>query len=69
MSEYDKKNIGLIIGGHGDWFTAKLIRLIRDADLSNRRKLFSVFPDEVRAVNIFHYGVDGAAMLESQWSE
>ena len=67
MSEYDKQNIGLIIGGHGDWFTAKLIRLIRDADLSNRRKLFSVFPAEVHAVNVFHFGKEAADQYEKTW--
>ncbi len=60
MSEYDKKNINAIISGEGDWFTARLIRLIVHADMSNRRKLASVYPEEVYAVNVFNYGEEKA---------
>jgi len=52
ISEYDKHNIGAIIGeNHGDWFTAQLLRLIAKADLHNRRQLAKGFPEEVRLVN------------------
>ena len=60
MSNHDKQNIGAIINGDGGWFTACLIRLIIKADMDNRRKLFSIYPDEVHAVNVFNYGEEKA---------
>ena len=47
MSEFDKANVGRILAGHGDWFTAKLLRLIAKADLHNRELLWKGFPEEV----------------------
>jgi len=35
------------LGGHGTWFTAKLLRLINVADLDNLRKIRSVYPEVV----------------------
>lgn len=67
MSNYDKQNIGQIINGHGDWFTACLIRLIAKADMSNRRKLFREFPEEVHAVNCFNYGEEQANVIRVNW--
>lgn len=67
MSNYDKQNIGNIICGEGDWFTAKLIRVIRDADFSNRRLLFRGFPEEVHAVNIYQFGVEKAEEYSAAW--
>lgn len=55
MSPFDKENIAKIMDGHGDWFTAQLLRLIAKADVANRERLCAGFPDEVEA---FH-----------QWSE
>ena len=49
MSTYDLNNVGIIVNGHGDWFTARLIRLIAKADLHNREKLRKGFPDVVEA--------------------
>lgn len=37
------------LGGDGDWFTAKLVRLIAKADSENRERLRQGFPDEVAA--------------------
>jgi len=49
LSEFDKRHLGDLIAGHGDWFTAKLLRLIAKADHENREKLRLGFPEEVAA--------------------
>ena len=49
ISEHDKENIGEILAGYGDWFSADLIRLIAKADAQNRARLARVFPDHVQA--------------------
>jgi hypothetical protein len=49
MSAFDKANIGKIIGGHGDWFTAELLRLIAKSVAENRERLRIAFPEEVAA--------------------
>ncbi len=49
ISDYDRANFGAIVAGHGDWFTAQLIRLIAKADQSKRELLRKGFPDEVEA--------------------
>jgi hypothetical protein len=49
ISSYDREHIGEILAGHGDWFTAKLLRLIAKADFENRAKLRLGFPTEVQA--------------------
>lgn len=50
ISAWDIEHLEEIIFGHGDWFTAQLIRLIVKADFENRAKLAEVFPEEVLAV-------------------
>ena len=47
MSEYDKQSIERILLGEGDWFGARLLRLIQKADRSNRERLRAGFPEEV----------------------
>lgn len=49
MSDFDKTHIGEIINGHGDWFTARLLRLIASADVENLARLQLGFPEEVGA--------------------
>jgi hypothetical protein len=49
ISEFDKKNVSHILSGHGDWFSARLLRLIMKADLTNREKLRQVYPEHVEA--------------------
>ena len=49
LSQFDKENIGLIVNGHGRWFSAMLIRLIAKADMRNRECLKEVFPNHVKA--------------------
>jgi len=56
LTDYDNDNIGPIIQGQGDWFTARLLRLIARADTSNKEKLAQVFPKEVAAVQTFQTG-------------
>lgn len=56
ISEYDKVHIADILAGHGDWFTAELLRLCAKADFSNKEKLRKGFPDEVAAFELYAYG-------------
>lgn len=49
ISDYDKEHIGEIIAGHGDWFTAQLLRLMHKADSENFAKLAVCFPKEALA--------------------
>ena len=53
MSPFDKVNLGKIVGGYGDWFTAQLLRLIAKADDVNREKLRAGFPEEVAAYEVW----------------
>lgn len=48
MSEYDRTHVGKAMR-EGDWFTAKLFRLIGGADLTNRERIRTAFPEEVAA--------------------
>lgn len=50
MSDWDKENLGQILMGHGDWFDARLLRLISKADRPEMEKLHQVFPEHVEAV-------------------
>ena len=56
MNSFDREHIGEIIQGHGDWFDAKLIRLIADAGTINRERLRTGFPEQVKAVEKWIYG-------------
>jgi|10_taG_2_1085330.scaffolds.fasta_scaffold06333_5 hypothetical protein len=56
MTDHDRSQLGEILGGYGNHFTAELLRLISKADSGNRAKLSSVFPEEVEAVNLFQRG-------------
>jgi hypothetical protein len=50
LSDFDRKNIGYLIKGHGSWFTARMLRMIRSADPTNRARLRLVYPEEVALV-------------------
>jgi hypothetical protein len=50
ISEYDKGNIGAILGGMGDWFSARLLRLLQSCDYDNFETLRTVYPDHVEAL-------------------
>jgi hypothetical protein len=56
LSEYDRQNVGRILGGEGDWFTAQLLRLIAKADGGNRALLTLGFPAEVQLVRDYQAG-------------
>lgn len=49
ISAYDREHLRDLLLGHGDWFTAQLLRLIAKADRENREKLRLGFPEEVAA--------------------
>ena len=49
LSPHDEANIGRILGGYGDWFSAHLLRLIMKADSGNKERIRQVFPDHVAA--------------------
>lgn len=48
ISDYDRENINEIMEGHGDWFSAQLLRLLQKADLGTREQVRRGFPDHVR---------------------
>ena len=56
MNYYDTQNISEILRGDGDYFTAKLFRLIAHADQNNREKLFASFPHEVNLIHEYLTG-------------
>lgn len=49
ITDYDKAHMADILAGHGDWFTAQLLRLIAKADRTNRERIRKGFPAEVEA--------------------
>jgi hypothetical protein len=55
-SDYDDAHIADILSGHGDWFSAQLMRLIMKADRSNRDLIAQVFPDHVEAYERYQRG-------------
>ena len=55
LSEFDIEMLPRILGGHGDWFTAELLRLITHADVENREKLRKAFPAEVALVDEYQF--------------
>lgn len=48
ISEFDKENIDRIMGGYGDWFSARLLRLCQKADFETLAQLRLGFPDHVQ---------------------
>lgn len=50
MSDWDKEHLGEILSGYGDWFNARLLRLISKADRPEMEKLHQVFPRQVELV-------------------
>jgi hypothetical protein len=50
ISEWDRTHVFEIVEhGHGDWFGAQLLRLIKKADAENRERLRKGFPEAVKA--------------------
>lgn len=51
LSDYDRAHVHDIMAGKGDWFSAKLLRFIRDSqpDRRNLERLRAAYPDHVAA--------------------
>jgi hypothetical protein len=56
LSEFDRVKIAAIMGGHGDWFTAQLLRLVAKADDHHKAQLRMAFPEEVALVEAWQRG-------------
>jgi len=60
LSRFDRESIDEILRGHGDWYSARLLRLIHKADATNRARLAEVYPEHVAAVRSWEVGRDEA---------
>lgn len=60
LSQFDRVHLGDIIAGQGDWFSARLMRLIAHADAENRERLRLAFPDHVEAYEKWYNGDEDA---------
>lgn len=47
VSTFDRRNIHAIMGGHGTWFSAELLRLCAKADAQNLARIERGFPEHV----------------------
>jgi len=56
LSPFDLANFSDIVAGKGDWFSAKLVRLIASADSENKERLRLAFPDHVGAYDDWYDG-------------
>ena len=59
ISEFDRKNIGALVNGYGDWFTAQLVRLINKADMYNRERIRAGFPETLAAYEAWERSDEG----------
>lgn len=55
VSAYDYENLDEIMNGHGDWFTAQLLRLCAKADAQNLERIRLGFPDVVAAYEDWYH--------------
>jgi len=55
ISEPDKNHVYEILKGHGDWFSAQLLRLIAHADVENKAKLRLAFPEAMQAYDDWYF--------------
>lgn len=55
VSAYDYENLDEIMNGHGDWFTAQLLRLCAKADSVNLERIRLGFPDVVAAYEDWYH--------------
>ena len=60
LSDFDRQNLASILAGSGDWFSAKLMRLIMKADRENKEQLRLAFPDHVQAYDDYVRGDNNA---------
>jgi hypothetical protein len=49
LSDFDRTHVGTILGGHGSWFSAHVLRLCAKADPGNLERIRRAFPDHVAA--------------------
>lgn len=56
LSDYDRRHIGSLVAGEGTWFTAKLLRLMAEADDEHRARIALGFPEEVAAYEAWRRG-------------
>jgi hypothetical protein len=47
ISDFDRSHINAIMEGHGDWFSAQLLRLCHKADPTTLDQIRQGFPDHV----------------------
>jgi hypothetical protein len=59
ISEWDRQHMDEIMGGHGDWFGAQLIRLFAKADRDNFALLGLSFPSYAEAIQQWRDESDG----------
>ena len=50
LSDHDRENIDAILGGEGDWFSCRLLRLIARSEINNRLRFRLGWPEHVNAV-------------------
>jgi hypothetical protein len=50
MKDFDRQNIGALLAGEGDWWSAQFVRLIAKSDTERRARLRLAFPEHVEAV-------------------
>lgn len=52
LDTYERANVHRILAGHGEWFSARLLRFIKESapDRRNLERLRLAFPDHVEAV-------------------
>ncbi len=55
-SDFDKGCVGEILRGKGDWFEARLLRLIQHADRGNYAILKKAYPEHVAAYEAYMGG-------------
>jgi hypothetical protein len=55
LSKYDEDHIDQILRGHGDWFSAHLLRLCAKADVNNLELIRRGFPDHVALWEKWYY--------------
>jgi hypothetical protein len=67
LSRYDIEHVEEIMKGDGDWFTAKLLRLIADSDLPNRERIRAGFPKEVALYEAWFYKNERHPYPEAEW--
>lgn len=68
ITDFDVKNIALILDGQGDWFSAYTLRFINavlaKADSVNKAKLWRAFPEECETILRYWGWPEGVILAE-----